>query len=169
MNKNFTSKCKTVCMEKNILCISLPTISTKIFSAYFQSKTEFEFIVGTPLDVLRHCNSNVTIILGGNFNCRTDKGGERGQDLCIFLESYNLQCANDPKQPTSQAHNGYSTIDLVFYSTNLISTPKIRVTPTHISKHHASTAEIELNSKFAESIRNNVRRVNSNVLERHIR
>ena len=124
IHKNIKSKCKTVCMEKYILCILLPTISTKIISACFQPETELEYIVGTLLDVLRHCNSSDTIILVGDFNCRTDKGGERGQDLCKFLGSHNLQFANDPEQPIYQAHNGCSTINLVFYSTNLISTPQ---------------------------------------------
>ena len=116
---------------------------------------------------MRHCNSNDTIILGGAFNCRRDKGVERGQDLWKFLESYNLECANDPEQPTYQAYNACSTINLVVYSTNLISTPTIRVRPTHTTKNHAILAEFELNSMCADSFRNTVRRVKSNVLEQH--
>ena len=83
------------------------------------------------------------VIVCGDFNCRIDHSNQRGVDLLAFFSANDFECLNDPTKGTYVAHNGWSTIDLIF--TRNTAQSFTEVVPTHITKHHMVTAFLDLN------------------------
>jgi hypothetical protein len=67
-------------------------------------------------------NPKESIILAGDMNCRLDKPDMKCKAILAFLKEENLKITNDPKCKTYFAHNGSSTIDLVFHKGDNIGT-----------------------------------------------
>ena len=80
---------------------------------YFKPDSDLELIFETLVETLLKLDLDRPCIIGGDFNCRLDKG-ERGTDLRDFLRlSFALECLNSG-EVTYDAPNGSSEIDLIF-------------------------------------------------------
>jgi hypothetical protein len=66
------------------------------------------------IEALQYVNNISKTILTGDFNARLDKRSHKGDEMLEIAEWNSLELLNNPNISTYIAHNGESTIDLIF-------------------------------------------------------
>jgi hypothetical protein len=120
-------------------------------------------------DTLSRIPSHLPIIVGGDFNCRTDRYGERTEILLTTLHSVGLTMVNCANTPTYMCPNGSSTIDLLLttLAADMSKTPQIVLSP--VRKHQRVTGAFNCappNCKENQQIRYK-RTINEDTLSTH--
>jgi hypothetical protein len=84
----------------------------------------------------------------------------------------NLYMLNDPQKKTYIAHNGESTIDLIFVSDDLLSKSKIEIEPAVERKHQRVTISLQLTedpiTPEGKRPKRPIRRLRCDALEKHL-
>lgn len=94
-----------------------------IIGIYIRPNTETEDIMELlTFSFQKITNPKESIILAGDMNCRIDKSDMKCKAILAFLKEENFKITNDPKCKTYFAHNGSSTIHLVFHKGDNIET-----------------------------------------------
>ncbi|PSN55010.1 hypothetical protein C0J52_02335 [Blattella germanica] len=104
---------ETIHTDENLLIAKTNTVT--IIGTYIPPNTEVEDIMETLINSLQKIKFNENVILAGDMNCRLDKPDSKCKTILAFLEEENFKLVNDPEQKTYFAHNGSSTIDLIFH------------------------------------------------------
>ena len=170
INKRLRQSGKTLMCSEHSLAVSLSDTSIKLIVTYFPPNTVMNIIFAEIEQVLDSFDDSDSAIYCGDFNCRTENNLPRGKDLMDFFYSKNFICLNDPETPTYVAHNGQSTIDLIFYRQNQHrSHATIDIVPSHITKHHLAVAYFDLNPDYNSPKQPRIKNVNLEALTEYMK
>jgi hypothetical protein len=100
--------------------VTVKTNGITLTSAYFPPDMDICEICTELADNIPRRPEGTKNILIGDFNCRLD-AGHRGADLLDALEDMGLVYVGNELVKTYHSHNGSSTIDFIFVSTNCLS------------------------------------------------
>ncbi|KAJ4426601.1 hypothetical protein ANN_26399 [Periplaneta americana] len=95
--------------------IIVKTTTITVIGLYIQPNVPVENVIDLVYKVIEQTRTDKNVILAGDLNCRLDKQNAKTHILLETLEEEGFRLENKKEIPTYIAHNGYSTIDLVFY------------------------------------------------------
>ena len=96
---------------------NLLLVKTKLcplISVYFQPEYKEGNIIDEISAALNIVQKSEPLILAGDLNCRIDQPDHKSITVIGFLQEEGLSLLNNKEEKTYIAHNGTSTIDLVF-------------------------------------------------------
>lgn len=110
--------------------------------------TPIEDIIATIMTALTKITPGCNTIIAGDMNCRMDVNDNRSRELLQLMAEEGFTLINNKNDKTYLAHNGSSTIDLIFYKgseINLIS-HKVgySIKEAHLKKHIPVTASFSI-------------------------
>ncbi|XP_018495048.1 uncharacterized protein LOC108864261 [Galendromus occidentalis] len=128
-------------MFKNEYALGVQDENTTYIVAYYKPNTPVAEII---IDIHNIVNKIVTksVILYGDFNCRIDVEDSRARSLIEAFLLLNLHLLNKSQDTTYIAHNGRSTIDLIFVTADLVPFTKMKIMPTVDRKHQRIIVDI---------------------------
>ena len=126
----------------------LQVSNTTHIVAYFNPKTPVADIIFEMHKVMTQVITE-SVILYGDLNCRIDQLDSRATNLIEALQLFNLHLVNNAQEMTYIAHNGQSSIDLIFVSEDLIRHIEMRIQPTVERKHQR--IEVSVSNPEAQS------------------
>lgn len=101
---------------------------------YFEPRTPIEDIISTIMTALAQANPGRNIIVAGDMNCRIDLADHRSDELLNLMKEEGFKLLNKRDNKTYFAHNGSSTIDLIFYKG-----PELNLTEHRVCYNTAGT------------------------------
>ncbi|KAJ4428050.1 hypothetical protein ANN_24064 [Periplaneta americana] len=95
--------------------IIVKTTTITVIGLYIQPNVPVENVIDLVYKAIEQTRTDKNVILAADLNCRLDKQNAKTHILLETLEEKGFRLANKKEIPTYIAHNGSSTIDLVFY------------------------------------------------------
>lgn len=139
-----------------------------IFSYYYNPDTNIADIIEEITHDISNIDNTTTCIIGGDFNCRMDSHCTKGDTLLHLMNTYHFRLMNDPNEPTYYAHNGTSTIDLLFVRSKKINVLyNFNVLNDPIRKHQRTFSTIRL-KKYISIKANSKTKISRKVDEKRI-
>jgi hypothetical protein len=132
LNSDKNWKANIIKANDNLVFVKSSSIC--LMSCYFSPGTPVDTILAEIVDAMLLRPSDIPTLIGGDFNCRLDKGN-RGQELQRSLSDIGFVCISDPCVSTYISHQGTSVIDLVFVESLFESDFKVSVKPSLEAKH----------------------------------
>ena len=129
-------------MFKDEHILGVQTCDTTYIVAYFSPKTPVAEIITDIHQAIKIATNSV--VNYGDFNCRIDSQEPSAWDLVEALRLFNLHLVNDPQNKTYIAHNGQSTIDLIFVTEDLTNCTDLQILPTVDRKHQRLSISVQL-------------------------
>ena len=118
ISKHIKIAFKCISRNDNHIAVAIEELNLIVIAAYFEPKTDLEFIYQEKTAVMQNCHGFRHKVLESDFKCRL--GATTCRDsLFELLKNWDMHCINKNNTPTYKSQNGEGVIDLIFVNSRV--------------------------------------------------
>lgn len=103
------------CIYEQEHTLILQTERMNFIGLYIEPLTPIEDVIEIVMTAIAKATPRSNIIIAGDLNCRIDTSNHKSRELLQMMIEEGYTLVNEQHNRTYFAHNGSSTIDLIFY------------------------------------------------------